>query len=83
MTGSRFRIVLMQDGKERVSTQPIGEGEIEWQLEIEATLHEGTGWDVERVKDEAGLLRCVYASKDGVHRAISARRYGPMEDVAV
>lgn len=51
----RWRLVIEQDGTEHVSEQAWRSDEIVDMLDLEALMHEGTGWQVQR--HGGGMIR--------------------------
>lgn len=80
MIGDRWRLVfklIRADGttEESVSTIALSSQDARDQIVGEGYLHKISGWEV-TVKD--GGIVC---ERNGTRREVSARRYGPMDDV--
>ena len=75
-SGSRYRLVTVQNGREHVSAVVLGHAEVPEHLHAEAVLHQATGW---AVYEEPGER--VVASRPGIRREVFARRFDPLGDV--
>jgi len=72
--GERFRLCTEQDGTLHVGSAVVSREEAQEYLELEASLHQATGW---RVDTFPGMVR---AERGEVVRWIWATKRGPMED---
>lgn len=72
-SGSRYRLVHVQGGREHVSSVVLSRDEVAEHLHAEAVLHQATGW---AVYEEPGAL--VVALRPGVRREVYARSFDPM-----
>jgi hypothetical protein len=68
MSGGRFHLVTMQDGREFVSTIALSKEDAQGFLAMDTLLHRAAGW---RVTEGHGV---VVARRGDVVRLVSARR---------
>lgn len=75
MSGERFRLIYGQSGREHTSSVVLSEDEVCDHLEVEAVLHEKTGWVVTRGE------RLLICRRGNSLRSIEAKRFDPFDDV--
>lgn len=81
MIGTRYRLVSTQGEHEHVSSVVMSREEALEHLDIEAELHEQTGWDVDRIVSGRGDLEFILCRRGRINRRLTIRGFSPLEDV--